>query len=269
MNSSVLHIICFEGSCSLHFAGADYTLTRGMCLVAVETHVHFVTPSPDCRMKTLSLTSAEHASFMPDTPWGVCGEFRFFTHPLFTVPDSTLRLLERDLDEIALRQSVLDGTDAVHGSRQKVTDDSVCQASSSSDTYAEIARQKAIELFYIDLVGAHERIFSDHPVSKNYAAIMNRFISLLKNGSYVTHRHVEYYANVLCITAKHLHKVCKDVSGRAPSYWIQRFTVMQARYLLRREGRTQKEVASQLCFDTVAHFNRYISTVEGVTPSKM
>ena len=249
MEQRIIHIIIYEGSCSLHFAGADYTLTRGMCLVAVETHVHFVTPSADCRMHTLHLSPQEHASLMPDTPWGVCGEFRFFTHPLFTVPDEVLQLLERDLEEVERRSQM--------------------QPDRISADYAMAARQKAIELFYLDLVCAHERIFSDHPVSRNYAAIMNRFISLLKNGAYVHDRTVEYYAGQLCITAKHLHKVCKDVSGRAPSHWIQRFTVMQARYLLRREGKTQKEVARILGFDNVAHFNRYISNVEGVTPSRM
>lgn len=238
-------MVCLEGTCSLHFGGQDYVLGRGMCLVAVSTHVHHVVPSADCRLLSLRLAPEEHSTLMPDTSWGVCGEFHFFTHPVFKVDDETLMRLAHDMDEIELRMT------------------------STPEHYRDVARRKALELFYLDLVHAHEQLFAQQEVSKNYALIMNRFVSLLKEGAYRSHRTVEYYANELCITSKHLHKVSTQVSGHTPSYWIQRFTVMEARYLLKREGRSQKEVARILGFDNVAHFNRYISNNAGVTPGRM
>lgn len=241
----IIHIICFSGSCSLHFGGQDYNLTHGMCLVAVDIHVHFISPSPDCEIKVLYLSPNEHATLMPATPWGVCGEFHFFSHPLFTVNDEVLAVLRKDIEQIEQR--------------------SVPQP----DEYSTFARNKAIEIFYLDLVKAHEKIFCNLPVSKNYASIMNRFISLLKGGEFTRNRTVGHFADLLTITSKHLHKVCTEVSGHAPSYWIQRFTIMQAKFLLRHEKKTQKEIAAILGFDNVSHFNRYISNIEGTTPGKI
>lgn len=241
----IIHLICMSGECNLHFASMDHTLTQGMCLVAVDTHVHQVSPSPDCLLRTLYLTPEEHASLMPDTAWGVCGEFHLFTHPIFTVDAPTLSLLRRDVEEIESR--------------------SVEQPT----PYDEMGRRKAIELFYIDLLHAHERLFCQTAFSKSYAIIMNKFVAMLKEGSYREHRMVEFYANELCITAKHLHKVSTQVSGHSPSYWIQRFTINEARFQMKRRGKTQKEVAAMLNFSDMAHFNRYISNALGITPGQI
>lgn len=248
MEQKIIHLVCLDGSCKLHFGGQDYTLTRGMCLVGVDTHVHNVQPSTDCRIMQLSLMPLEHATLMPDTSWGICGEFHFFSHPVFMVNEEVLTRLESDMTEIERRKAFCDDEDNV---------------------YADLARRKAIEMFYIDLIEEHERLFSTVEVSRSYAIIMNQFVSLLKEGAYHENRTVEHFAQQLCITAKHLHKVCTQVSGRAPSHWIQRFMTMEARFLLRHEKKTQKEVADILGFDSVAHFSRYISNIMHTTPGKM
>ena len=70
---------------------------------------------------------------------------------------------------------------------------------------------------------------------------------------------VAYYAQELCVTPKHLHKVSTQVSGRTPSYWIQQFTVMEIKHLQMHGKLSAKEVASKLNFDNTSHFSRYLS----------
>lgn len=238
MEQRIIHILCFKGECSVHFSRKDYILSKGKCLVAVETHVHNIMPEKGSIVRILYLSQKEHSSLMPDTTYGICGELHLFANPVFTIEDKQLRLIERDLEIIEQRSDNYSGE------------------------YENMARNKAIELFYVDLLHAHESIFGKRVVSDSYAIKMNQFISLLKSGTCLQERSVEYYAGKLCITSKHLHKICRQVSGQNPSYWIRRFTVLAARYMIRRENRTQKEVAAILGFDNVSHFNRYMTKSE-------
>ena len=115
-----------------------------------------------------------------------------------------------------------------------------------------------MRILYLDAMNAHAALFEHEEASQRSADIMSRFIRMLEGGSYRQHRTVAYYAQELCVSAKHLHKISTQVSGRTPSYWIQQFTVMEIKHLLRHGKLTAKEVAAKLNFDNVSHFSRYI-----------
>lgn len=55
-------------------------------------------------------------------------------------------------------------------------------------------------------------------VSTQNASLMNRFLAMLEDGAYRTHREVSYYADILCVTPKYLSEVSKRVSGFAANY---------------------------------------------------
>lgn len=107
------------------------------------------------------------------------------------------------------------------------------------------------------------------PAEQQAADIMSRFIQMLESGSYRQYRTVAYYAQELCVTPKYLHKISTEVSGRTPSHWIQQFTVMEIRHLLRHGKLSAKEVAGMMNFDNVSHFSRYVSEHLGVTPKNI
>jgi AraC-like DNA-binding protein len=108
-------------------------------------------------------------------------------------------------------------------------------------------------------MNAHASIFGRDGVSTRFADIMSRFIQMLETGAYRQHRTVAYYAQELCVTPKHLHRVSTEVSGRSPSYWIRQFTMMEVKHLLMHGKLTAKEVAERMNFDSLSHFSRYIS----------
>ena len=118
---------------------------------------------------------------------------------------------------------------------------------------------QGMRTLYLDAMNAHAALFEHEQATQRTADIMSRFIQMLEGGSYRQHRKVAYYAEALCVTPKHLHKISTQVSGRTPSYWIQQFTVMEIRHLLMHHKLSAKEVAAKLNFDSISHFSRYLN----------
>ena len=241
MQQQILHLLCTAGTCQLHFSGHEHTLTPGSCMIAMASHVGRIQPSEDCQLYQLLLPAEQQASLMPRSSYGTCGWLHLFMHPIFQLKGETLALLEHDFKDVAFRS-----------------------AHTPEEFRAEAILQ-SIRILYLDAMNAHAALFEHEEATQRAADIMSRFIQMLEGGSYRQHRTVAYYAQELCVTPKHLHKISTGVSGRSPSYWIQQFTVMEIHHLLRYEKLTAKEIAGKLNFDSVSHFNRYISEHLAVT----
>ena len=166
-------------------------------------------------------------------------------HPIFQLEGEALALLEHDFRDVAYRSE------------------------HTLEAYRGEAVLQSMRMLYLDVMNAHAALFEREEATQRAADIMSRFIRMLEGGSYRQHRTVAYYAQKLCVTPKHLHKVSTEVSGRSPSYWIQQFTVMEIHHLLRHKRLTAKEVSSMMNFDNVSHFNRYVSAHLGVTPKNI
>ena len=117
---------------------------------------------------------------------------------------------------------------------------------------------QGMRALYLDVMNAHASLFEHEEATLRSADIMSRFIRMLESGTYRQYRTVAYYAQELCVTPKHLHKISTQVSGRTPSYWIQQFTMMEIKHLLMHGKFTAKEVAAKLNFENMSHFSRYI-----------
>lgn len=241
----ILHLLCTAGTCRLHFSGHEHTLTPGCCMIAMASHVGRMEPSEDCQLYQLLLPAEQQASCMPHSSYGTCGWLHLFMHPIFQLEGEALALLEHDFRDVAYRSE------------------------HTSEAYREEAVLQSMRMLYLDVMNAHAALFEREEATQRAADIMSRFIRMLEGGSYRQHRTVAYYAQELCVTPKHLHKVSTEVSGRSPSYWIQQFTVMEIHHLLRHKRLTAKEVAGMMNFDNVSHFNRYVSDHLGVTPKNI
>ena len=231
----ILHLLCTAGTCQLHFSGHEHTLTRGCCMIAMASHVGHIRPSEDCQLYQLLLPADQQASLMPHTSYGTCGWLHLFMHPIFQLEGETLALLEHDFLDVAFRSE------------------------HTPEAYRGEAVLQSMRMLYLDAMSAHEALYEREEVTWRAADIMSRFIQMLEAGSYRQHRTVAYYAQELCVTPKHLHKISTRVSGRTPSHWIQQFTVMEIRHLLMHRKLTAKEVADMMNFDNVSHFSRYVS----------
>ncbi|MBR1498405.1 MAG: AraC family transcriptional regulator [Bacteroidaceae bacterium] len=245
MQQQILHLLCTAGTCRLHFSGHEHVLRPGCCMIAMASHVGHIEPSDDCRLSRLLLPAEQQVACMPHSSYGTCGWLHLFMHPIFRLEGEALAMLRRDFEDVAFR---LEHT---------------------PEAYRQEAVLQSMRLLYLDVMNAHAALFEHEEVTQRAADIMSRFIRMLEDGSYRQHRTVAYYAEQLCVTSKHLHRVSAQVSGRAPSYWIQQFTVMEIHHLLRHGKLTAKEVATRMNFDSMSHFSRYIKGEISATHSEV
>lgn len=245
MQQQILHLLCTAGTCQLHFSGHEHTLTPGCCMIAMASHVGHIQPSEDCQLLRLLLPADQQASCMPHTSYGICGWLHLFMHPIFQVDGERRIILEHDFRDVSFRME------------------------RTPEPYRQAAVLQSMRMLYLDVMNVHASLFEREEATQRAAVFMSRFIQMLEGGSYRQHRTVAYYAQELCVTPKHLHKISTQVSGRTPSYWIQQFTVMEIRHLLMHRKLTAKEIADKMNFDSVSHFSRYVSEHLGVVPKNI
>ena len=95
--------------------------------------------------------------------------------------------------------------------------------------------------------------------------IYKHFLGLVSK-NYQTHREVSYYADILCITPKHLGYVVKSASGILASDTIARAVVMDAKSKLKSSGLSVSEISDSLNFPNPSFFCKYFKKHTGMTP---
>ena len=104
--------------------------------------------------------------------------------------------------------------------------------------------------------------------SLNQAEILfNRFIDMLSAEKVKKHP-VYYYASHLCISPKYLSVVCKQMSDKTASDWIEEYVAEDIRYYLRNTMKPMKEVCDILNFPNLSFFGKYVKMHFGCTPSE-
>ena len=81
-------------------------------------------------------------------------------------------------------------------------------------------------------------------------------------------RDLDFYASRLCITPHYLSEICRKVSGRPATYWIDRFTIQEITRLLRQRELPLTTIAERMNFSSVSYFSRYVQKRIGVPPSE-
>lgn len=82
------------------------------------------------------------------------------------------------------------------------------------------------------------------------------------------HRGTEWYAERLCVSAKHLSAAVKSVSGRTASEWTAGMTLAEAQNLLRTTDKSAKEISSALGFSSQSLFGVFFRKGTGLTPGE-
>lgn len=95
--------------------------------------------------------------------------------------------------------------------------------------------------------------------------ISNRFRELLF--THVKSKHlVTDYASMLNITANHLNKSVKGVTGKSPTKWIDEAIVLEAKVLLYQSNLSVSEIATEVGLLDQSYFSRLFRKYEGITP---
>lgn len=108
---------------------------------------------------------------------------------------------------------------------------------------------------------------SNNELMKQGDILFKNFFKLLSE-SEVKQRSVFYYGEQLCVTPKYLSAVCKKISGKTASEWINNFVVADIEYLLKNSEKSIKEISEYLEFPNLSFFGKYVKAHLGVSPKE-
>lgn len=97
------------------------------------------------------------------------------------------------------------------------------------------------------------------------ARLSDRFIMLVKD-KFKSERFLEYYAEQLGVTPKHLSRTVKAQTGYSAASWIERFLILEAKILLKSTNLTIQQISDNLNFPTQSFFGKYFKKNVGVSP---
>lgn len=109
---------------------------------------------------------------------------------------------------------------------------------------------------------------SENPKSlKREEVLFNQFINLLTE-HHRKERRVDFYAEQLFLSPKHLSTVVKKVSGKTAGEWIDEYVILEAKALLKYSVMSIQEVAYFMNFPNPSFFGKYFKHHTGLSPSE-
>ena len=84
--------------------------------------------------------------------------------------------------------------------------------------------------------------------------------------NYKMARDIGFYADKLCITAKHLSEVVKEVSGKTALEVIEDYVLTESKALLLSTTMTIQEISDELNFPSQSVFGKYFKRLTGMSP---
>lgn len=101
--------------------------------------------------------------------------------------------------------------------------------------------------------------------SSTASHITNSFLRLAQE-NFKKERFLEFYANELQITPKHLSRTLKNQTGYTACEWLDRFIILEAKVLLKSSTMNIQQIAEELNFPSQSFFGKYFKKNVGVSP---
>jgi len=110
-------------------------------------------------------------------------------------------------------------------------------------------------------------IHSDIPLKHISRAdeISRSFIDLVRKHC-MTERELAFYADKLCISIKHLSAMIYKTTNKAPSKWIEDYTILKAKLLLATSSESILAISENMAFKSQSDFGKYFKRQTGLTP---
>ncbi len=241
----VIHILCRKGNMGFAFQDTHYDISSGDYVILPNaTLASDFSASDDFQGILMNLSEAFVTSIAIRSNYGIIGHLSLLRDPVMKLSERDFRICEAALQYLWMRME-----DEKHFFREELLG-------------------SLLTAHILDLYDIHARSHKDLQVSVRVTSLLRAFIELLYNGEYVRNRDLEFYASHLCITPHYLSEICKKISGKPASYWIDRFTMQEITRLLRQKELSLTEITERMNFSSVSYFSRYIQKRLGVSPTE-
>ena len=134
----------------------------------------------------------------------------------------------------------------------------------SSKYQSEIVTHLTIAYYYGLGTTIHD-LGDQNKTATRYDRIAGEFMQLVRDNCR-SRRDMEFYADALCLTAKHISLAVKTVTGLSATKWIERYTVLNAKSLLTTTDLSISEIADKLSFNSQSDFGKYFKKFTGMSP---
>lgn len=121
-----------------------------------------------------------------------------------------------------------------------------------------------IAFFYKYAMKFYEQYRSNIPSSVNNR-IADQFLLLVQQ-HFRKERFLEFYAEKLDITTKHLSRTVKSQTGHSAVEWINRFVILEAKVMLRSSNLNIQQISEELNFPSQSFFGKYFKKAVGISP---
>lgn len=164
--NDVAHVLCEQGCFYFTFDGRPFCLKRheGM-IIGIQHLVEVIGRSDDLKVYCIYVNSQFLEVCSPHSNYGIRGSLSLFVNPIIPLSESMFHRIKLDFQQIYNRYQ-----DEEH---QFMAD--VMMAST--------------QLLFLDFFDVHAQLYGQvDDVTTQHALLIDRFISLLEQGSYVRHR---------------------------------------------------------------------------------
>ncbi len=131
--------------------------------------------------------------------------------------------------------------------------------------FGTMALESLCELLFYNTLGIYALRTRDVGHKSRREELLAHFIETLEK-NFKTERSVNFYADSLFVTPKHLSAVLKEVSGRTAGEWIDRRVILEAKLMLRTTGMNIQEISTALNFSNQSFFGKYFKHLTGISP---
>ena len=108
---------------------------------------------------------------------------------------------------------------------------------------------------------------SETRVKTHNEELTEKFLNLVQT-HYKQERSLNFYAEKMCLTPRHLAKVIKENSERSANDWIDEHVILVAKALLKSTNMTVLQISDELNFLSASFFGKYFKRVTGMSPSE-
>lgn len=97
--------------------------------------------------------------------------------------------------------------------------------------------------------------------------ISDKFLNLVQT-HFKEERFLNFYADKLAITPKHLSRTVRQHTGFTAVEWIERFVILEAKVMLKSSSMTIQQISDELNFPSQSFFGKYFKKNVGMSPKE-
>ena len=93
-------------------------------------------------------------------------------------------------------------------------------------------------------------------------------LMILLSEHYRDQRNVEFYAEKMHISSKHLSRVIRNYTGKSVHQWIEEFVALEIKNLLKYSNMSIQQISYSLNFPNPSFMGQYFKRITGMTPGE-